>query len=98
MCDQSPTQRYPTYPIYKASATEWLRSIPGHWELRRLKTLARVYLSNVDKTSVEGQVPVRLCNYVDVYHNEQIVGSIEFMAATATPEQVGRFSSVEVMC
>jgi type I restriction enzyme S subunit len=51
-----------------------------------------VYLSNVDKTSVEGQVPVRLCNYVDVYHNEQIVGSIEFMAATATPEQVGRFS------
>jgi type I restriction enzyme S subunit len=57
-----------------------------------------VYLSNVDKTSVEGQVPVRLCNYVDVYHNEQIVGSIEFMAATATPEQVGRFSSVEVMC
>ncbi len=49
-------------------------------------------LSNVDKNSVDGQMPVRLCNYMDVYKNERINGAMNFMAATATPEQVRRFS------
>jgi type I restriction enzyme S subunit len=60
--------------------------------VRRLKTIASVELSNVDKKSVEGETPVRLCNYVDVYYNERITGDIDFMVATAAPEQVRRFS------
>jgi type I restriction enzyme S subunit len=51
-----------------------------------------VELSNVDKKTLEGQESVRLCNYVDVYYNERISANLEFMAATATWEQVGRFS------
>lgn len=85
-------QRFKPYAAYKESGTEWLGDIPAHWEVRRLKTLAAVQLSNVDKKSLDGQEGVRLCNYVHVYYNERITGNLDFMAATATPQQVRRFS------
>jgi type I restriction enzyme S subunit len=85
-------RRFKAYPEYRESGVEWLGEVPAHWDVRRLKTVALVQLSNVDKHSVEGQESVRLCNYVDVYYNEQIAAGIEFMAATATPDQVRRFS------
>lgn len=90
---QSPAmQRFKPYPLYKDPGAEWLGKIPAHWELRRLKTVATVQLSNVDKKSVEGEEPVQLCNYTDVYYNERITGDLEFMPATATSDQVRRFS------
>jgi type I restriction enzyme S subunit len=85
------TRRFGEYPAYKDSGVAWLGEIPAHWEVRRLKTLADVQLSNVDKKSVEGQESVRLCNYTDVYYHEHITGNMQFMAATATPAQVQRF-------
>ena len=66
--------------------------VPAHWEVKRLKSFATVQLSNVDKKSKEGEDKVRLCNYVDVYYNERIDKRIDFMPATATSEQVRRFS------
>ena len=57
-----------------------------------LKHVAEVRFSNVDKKSVDGQVPVRLCNYTDVYYSDRIVADMPFMDATATPEQIARFS------
>ena len=53
--------------------------------------MASVQLSNVDKHTEEGQVPVRLCNYVDVYYSDLVTPEGEFMNATATPNQVRRF-------
>jgi type I restriction enzyme S subunit len=84
--------RYRGYPKYKDSGIEWLRSIPAHWDVRRLKTIASVQLSNVDKKSAEGQEPVRLCNYTDVYYNDRITDDLDFMRATATREQIRRFT------
>jgi type I restriction enzyme S subunit len=89
--DREP-RRFRPYPAYKDSGVEWLGEIPAHWEVRRLKTIASVQLSNVDKKSFAGQEAVRLCNYVDVYYNEHITADLDFMAATATPKQVRRFS------
>lgn len=57
-----------------------------------LKRVAHVMPSNVDKHSVEGEQPVALCNYVDVYKYDRITGGIEFMRATATAAQVERFT------
>lgn len=85
-------RKFKRYPAYKDSGVEWLGKIPAHWEVKRLKTISTVELSNVDKKSVEGQEAVRLCNYTDVYYNERITSDLEFMAATATPEQARRFS------
>jgi len=78
-------KRFKPYQAYKDSGVEWLGKIPVHWEVRRLKTIASIQLSNIDKKSVEGQEPVRLCNYVDVYYNDRITPDLELMAATATP-------------
>ncbi|MBP8303187.1 MAG: nucleotidyl transferase AbiEii/AbiGii toxin family protein [Phycisphaerae bacterium] len=86
------TRRFKPYPEYRASGVEWLGEIPRLWEVKRLKTLGSVELSNVDKKSIEGQESVRLCNYTDVYYGNRISRDIEFMSATATPEQVRRFS------
>jgi len=83
--------RLKPYPTYKDSGVEWLGEIPAHWEVRRLKTIASVQLSNVDKKSIEGQAPVRLCNYVDVYYHERITSDLDFMTATATADQIRRF-------
>ena len=79
------------YPDYKDSGLEWLGEIPAHWEVKRLKTVACVQLSNVDKKSKEGELPARLCNYVNVYYNDTITDGLDFMEATATPEQLQRF-------
>jgi len=73
----------PTAPM-KDSGIEWLGKIPKHWEVQPLWSVTRIRNSNVDKKSIEGEQPVILCNYVDVYKNEFIHGQIEFMEATAT--------------
>ena len=48
-------------------------------------------VSNVDKHTEEGETPVRLCNYVDVYKNDRITQSMSFMNATASESEVERF-------
>jgi len=85
-------RRFRPYPEYEDSGVEWLGEIPAHWKVKRLKSLASVQLSNVDKKSEEGQVPVSLCNYVDVYYHHRITFELDFMKATATPEQIRRFT------
>lgn len=57
----------------------------------RLRDIAIVTVSNVDKKSQDDDLPVRLCNYVDVYNNERITSDLPFMMSTATPEQVRQF-------
>ncbi|PUB84402.1 MAG: restriction endonuclease subunit S [gamma proteobacterium symbiont of Ctena orbiculata] len=83
---------YKRYPKYKESDVAWLGEVPEHWMVRRLKWVAKCRNSNVDKKSVEGQKPVELCNYTDVYYNERISNNISFMVATASDEDIVRFS------
>ena len=81
----------PAYPAYRPSGLEWVPEIPEHWDVRKLKHIASVTFSNVDKHSDDGEVPVRLCNYTDVYYNDYITPDIEFMEATAAPEEIRKF-------
>ncbi len=83
---------FPRYPEYKDSGVEWLGEVPGHWHVKRLKQACHLFPSNVDKKSYDGETPVRLCNYTDVYYNDTIVAAMEFMAATATQEQIAKFT------
>lgn len=82
----------PRYAKYKPSGVEWLGDVPEHWRIHRLKRLCRVMPSNVDKKSHDEETPVLLCNYTDVYYNDRIVAGMEFMPATATPEQIEKFT------
>jgi type I restriction enzyme S subunit len=80
-----------SYPKYKNSGIEWIKKIPEHWNVNKLKFLSNVQVSNVDKKSVDEEIPVLLCNYVDVYYNDKITSEIDFMKATAKDEQIKRF-------
>ena len=60
-------------------------SCPDGWRLVRLGDAANVAFSSVDKKTADGEVPVELCNYTDVFYNRRIRGGMKLMAATATP-------------
>jgi len=76
----------------KPCEIQWIGTMPPHWSCRRLKHVASVALSSVDKKSHEQEEPVRLCNYVDVYYHERITSELDFMQATAAPDEVRRFT------
>ena len=65
--------------------------LPSHWEIRRLTDVADMRVSNVDKRSDNGELPIRLCNYVDVYKNDYIIQEIPFMMATASESEIENF-------
>lgn len=75
----------------KSSNVYWLGEIPTHWKVKKLKYVSLVQPSNVDKKSNDKEIPVRLCNYVDVYKNEFITGDIDFMEATAKEDEIQKF-------
>jgi type I restriction enzyme S subunit len=83
---------FPRYPKYKDSGVEWLGQVPEHWDVKRLKRACHVFPSNVDKKSYADETSVLLCNYTDVYYNEAIMSGMEFMPATATAEQIEKFT------
>jgi type I restriction enzyme S subunit len=80
------------YPAYKDSGVEWIGEVPKEWEVRRLRNVCKMLVSNVDKLSKPLEYPIRLCNYVDVYKNEFITSDIQFMEATASNDEIRRFS------
>jgi type I restriction enzyme S subunit len=79
----------------KDSGIEWLGEIPKHWEVRKLKYVANCFPSNIDKHSKEDEKQVRLCNYTDVYKNDYITDSMDLMLATATDEQIEKFTLLQ---
>src|SRR4051794_30860396 len=56
-----------------------------------LSAVSEIRVSNVDKKSEPGEIPVRLCNYTDVYKNDYITDDLEFMRATASRAEIARF-------
>ncbi|MCK5015275.1 MAG: restriction endonuclease subunit S [Candidatus Omnitrophica bacterium] len=83
--------RWKRYPAYRDSGVEWLGEVPEGWEVRKLKHIASVKPSNVDKKTVNGEHPVRLCNYVDVYYNDYITSDLDLMKATASVVEIEKF-------
>lgn len=79
------------YPAYKDSGVRWLGEVPEHWTVLRQRNAVDLRVSNVDKHSKDGELAVRLCNYVDVYKNERIAERISFMRASATRGEIERF-------
>jgi len=82
----------PCYPKYKASGVEWLGEVPAHWQVRRLKHVCEALPSNVDKKSHDGEQSVLLCNYTEVYYNDRITADLPFMSASASTDQIEKFT------
>lgn len=64
----------------------------GIWPTRKLRDIADIRVSNVDKKSYGTETPVRLCNYMDVYANDYITKGVDFMRASASAAEIQRFS------
>lgn len=65
--------------------------LQADWRRVPLKGVCDYRVSNVDKVPSDDEQPVRLCNYVDVYHNEFITPNLKLMNATATEAEIDRF-------
>jgi type I restriction enzyme, S subunit len=85
------TCRWDRYAEYRLSEIPGVDHIPAHWDVKRLKRVAAIRPSNVDKKTVAGQEAVGLCNYLDVYKNDYITDELDFMQATATASQIQTF-------
>lgn len=69
----------------------WTCLLPDGWEAKPLRSIADYVVSNVDKVPSEDETPVRLCNYTDVYNNEFITLSLDFMQTTASEGEIAKF-------
>ena len=60
----------------------------------KLDELATVEISGVDKKTKEDEIPIKLCNFTDVYHNWAITKELSnsFMTASANQKEIGSFS------
>ncbi len=68
-----------------------IKAIPQGWKIKRLKEISDVKNSNVDKNLLKEEIPISLCNYVDVYNNDMIDENINFMKASAKPDEIKNF-------
>lgn len=72
-------------------ASDWTSTVPARWQVLRLKVVADYFVSSVDKVPGEDEIPVRLCNYTDVYYNDVIRPDMGLMETTASMEEIRRF-------
>jgi type I restriction enzyme S subunit len=63
-----------------------------NWPTRRLVDIADIRVSNVDKKAHPSEIPVKLCNYMDVYSNQYVTDRIDFMEGSASKAEIERFS------
>lgn len=74
------------------SISAWIDGLPTQWEPKPLRALVDYSVSNVDKLASDDEIPVRLCNYTNVYNNEFIRLDLPFMSATATKAEIEKFN------
>ena len=66
-------------------------TVPAEWNLVRLGEVAEISFSSVDKKTLEGESPIRLCNYTDVFYHRRISTDMRFMTATANAKERDRW-------
>ena len=65
---------------------------PPGWKQVRLGDVADIAFSGVDKKTVAGELPVRLCNYTDVFYNRRLQSNLNYMGGTATLAEIDKWS------
>jgi type I restriction enzyme S subunit len=60
------------------------------WRTATLGEAAIIVFSGVDKHTIPGETPVRLCNYLDVYRNRRLTNGMEFARGSARPAEIAR--------
>jgi type I restriction enzyme S subunit len=79
----------------KPSGVELIGKIPKHWEVQKLKYIAKIVPSYVDKLTTPDEIPVKLCNYTDVYYNDYITVDTILAKGSCTQTEYSRSSLVK---
>ena len=68
--------------------------VPADWDVVRLGDVADVAFSSVDKRTVDGEIPVELCNYTSGMSSTTAASDAEmdFMTATASTSECQRWA------
>jgi len=69
-----------------------LPGFSGEWKVWCLNDIATIIVSPVDKKTVKGEIPIKLCNYTDVYYNTVITCGLHFMEASAKQTEIDKYS------
>ena len=59
------------YAAYKASGVEWLGAVPAHWEVRRLRSVGRIFKGGGGTKEDEREDGVPCVRYGDLYTQHQ---------------------------
>lgn len=73
------------------SGVEWLGEIPEGWEVVKLKRIASVAFSSVDRHEYEDELKVFICHYPQAYKNEKITDEIQLSYGTCSELEFERF-------
>lgn len=65
------------------------------WYKNPLEKIADIRLSNVDKKIIDGEVPVRLCNYMDAYSNDYLDERINYSQGSVKLTEIERFGLLQ---
>ncbi len=79
-----------TYPKMKDSGIKWIKKIPEHWDVKRLKFTTKFDLSTVDRHE-DHEFQVSICHYPQVYNNEKITDLTELSSGTCTKKEIEKF-------
>lgn len=70
---------------------DWQNKISSDFRVVPLLYVADYRISPVNKIIEDGEEPVKLCNYTDVYKNSYITSNITFIEGSASENEIGRF-------
>lgn len=68
----------------KDSGVEWLGEIPEGWMVKKLKHIADISFSSVDRHEYNDELKVSICHYPDAYKNDKINSETVLSSGTCT--------------
>ena len=80
------------YSEYRDSAVEWLGEIPAGWQLTKLKHIAKVRASSVDKKRRVDEVDIRFLGTDTVYNVDEIRNGLSLETASVNATELHRYS------
>lgn len=90
--DELGARRQRRYPAYKEAGADWLGKIPVGWQLTKLKHVAAVQASSVDKNRQENEIDVRFLGTDTVYNVSEIRNDLRLETASVSTKEIHDYS------
>jgi len=86
------------YPMYKDSGIEWLREVPDHWKVKRLKRVCDFVYGDPlpDDNRIDGEIPVYGSNGIVGFHNEN--NTLAPSIIVGRKGSYGKLNIKEILC